>query len=44
MEFKTNDIGAAFQDPRDDTKEERLLAIEKGSFTPDTEVGNKARG
>ena len=44
MEFKTNNNGAAFQDPRDDTEEARLLAIEKGSFTPDTEAGNLARG
>ena len=44
MEFKTKNNGAAFQDPRDDTNEERLLAIEKGSFTPDTEAGNRARG
>ena len=26
------------------TQEERLLAIEKESFTPDTEAGNQARG
>ena len=44
MEFKPNNNGAPFQDPRDDTEEERLLAIEKGSFTPDTEAGNQARG
>ena len=44
MEFKTNNNGAAFQDPRNDTEEARLLAIEKGSFTPDTEAGNLARG
>jgi hypothetical protein len=44
MEFKTNNNGAAFQDPRDDTEEERLSAIEKGSFTPDTEAGNQACG
>ena len=44
MGFKTNNKGAAFQDPRDDTKEERLLAIQKRSFTPDTGAGNLARG
>ena len=44
MEFKTNNNGAPFQDPCDDTEEERLLAIEKGSFTPDTEEGNLTRG
>ena len=44
MEFKTNSTGAAFQDPRDDTKDERLLVTERGSFTPDTEAGNRARG
>ena len=44
MEFKMKNDGAAFQDPRDDTKEERLLAIEKGLFTPGTEAGNEARG
>ncbi|KAF8125081.1 hypothetical protein EV363DRAFT_1351495 [Boletus edulis] len=36
--------GAAFQDPRDDTEEKRVLAIETGSFTPDTDKGNRARG
>ena len=44
MEFKTKNNGAAFQDPRGDTKEERLLAIERGSFALDTEAGNRARG
>ena len=36
--------GAAFQDPRGDTNGERFFAIEKGSFTPDTEVGNLVCG
>jgi hypothetical protein len=44
MEFKTNNNGAPFQDPRDDTEEGRLSAIEAGSFTPDTEEGNVKRG
>ncbi|KAF8549298.1 hypothetical protein OG21DRAFT_1500509 [Imleria badia] len=44
MEFKAKTDGAPFQDPRDDTEEARLLAIEEGSFTPDTDEGNKARG
>ena len=44
MEFKPNNNGAPFQDPCDDTEEARLSAIEKGSFTPDTEDGNLTRG
>ncbi|KAF8444058.1 hypothetical protein L210DRAFT_3759168 [Boletus edulis BED1] len=44
MEFKATKDGAAFRDPRIDTEEERLLAIETGSFTPDTDEGKKARG
>ncbi|KAF8553900.1 hypothetical protein OG21DRAFT_1509533 [Imleria badia] len=44
MEFKAKNDGAPFQDPRNDTDEARLLAIEEGSFTPDTDEGNKARG
>ena len=44
MEFKTQNVGAPFQDPLYGTEEECLLAIEKGSFTPDTEDGNLARG
>ena len=44
MEFKTNNNGAPFQDPCDDTEEEGLLAIEQGSFMPDTKEGNLTRG
>jgi hypothetical protein len=39
-----NNNGAPFQNPRDDTEEERLSAIEQGSLTPGTEEGNPTRG
>ncbi|KAI9567163.1 hypothetical protein HD554DRAFT_2024342 [Boletus coccyginus] len=44
VEFKAKNDGAPFQDPHDSTEKERLLAIENGSFTPDTAEGNQARG
>ena len=44
MEFKAKNDGAPFQDPRDETEQARLLAIEEGSFTPETAEGKKARG
>ena len=44
MEFKANNNGAPFQDPRDETEQARLSAIEEGSFTPETAEGKKARG
>ncbi|KAF8131843.1 hypothetical protein EV363DRAFT_1583527 [Boletus edulis] len=44
MGFKAKKDGAAFRDPRVDTEEERLLAIETGSFTPNTDEGRKMRG
>ncbi|KAF8447201.1 hypothetical protein L210DRAFT_3641170 [Boletus edulis BED1] len=44
IKFEEDKDDAAFQDPRDGTEEERLLAIETESFTPDTDKGNEARG
>ena len=43
MEFKTKTDAMAFQDPSN-SEESRRLAIEKGSFTPDTVDGINARG
>jgi len=44
VEFKAKNDGTPFQGPCDCTERERLLAVENGSFTPDTVEGNLARG